>query len=100
MPVAPDSHRPPGWKPRQSWDHGGKTAHERGYGARWQKLRAYVLATEPLCRECQAGGRVTPATDVDHIVRRVDGGSDDVANLQPLCRSHHIAKTMRERRRG
>ena len=100
MPVAPAKHRPTGWKPKQAWDHGGKTSHQRGYGATWQKLRAYVLASEPLCRECQATGRVTPATDVDHVRPKAEGGTDAVENLQPLCRSHHIAKTKRERRRG
>jgi 5-methylcytosine-specific restriction endonuclease McrA len=39
----------------------------------------------------QACGR--PATDVDHILPRVRGGSDVEANLQSLCAAHHHVKT-------
>ena len=66
------------------------TAHERGYGAAWRRLRAEVLDDEPLCRVC---GRI--ATDVDHIRPKRRGGSDDRSNLQPLCKAHHSAKTLR-----
>ena len=33
---------------------------------------------------------------MDHIVPIEQGGTHAVANLQPLCRSCHSAKTMRE----
>jgi len=78
------------------YDQGRGTSAQRGYGYHWQQLRAYVLAREPLCRDCWKRGRVVPATDVDHIIPRVKGGSDDDSNLQPLCHSCHSAKTMRE----
>ena len=58
--------------------------------ARWRRLRAYVLAREPLCRHC---GNV--ATDVDHISG--DPSDNREANLQPLCHSCHSHKTGRER---
>ena len=58
--------------------------------ARWHKLRAYVLAREPLCRHC---GKV--ATDVDHISGDPSDNRD--ANLQPLCHACHSHKTGRER---
>lgn len=63
--------------------------------AAWQKLRALVLAHEPLCRDCQGMGRIEPATDVDHD----DGnpGNNDWANLVPRCHSCHSHKTARER---
>lgn len=35
--------------------------------ARWQKIRAIVLANEPLCRFCLAKGRVVPSTVADHV---------------------------------
>jgi 5-methylcytosine-specific restriction endonuclease McrA len=35
------------------------------------------------------------ATDVDHVVPKVHGGSDDAANLQSLCGQHHRIKTSR-----
>ncbi len=72
------------------------SASARGYGGNWPKLRAYVLAGEPLCRECKGWGRLVPATDVDHIISRSRGGTDDLANLQPLCHACHASKTARE----
>lgn len=72
--------------------------------ARWYRLRRMVLAREPLCRTCQAAGRVTAAAQVDHIVRAIDvireRGPDafyDAANLQPLCVPCHAAKGATER---
>ena len=36
-----------------------------------------------------------PATDADHII---PGDDNDLANLQGLCRRHHLKKTGREAR--
>jgi hypothetical protein len=58
--------------------------------ARWKRLRAYVLAREPLCRHC---GDV--ATDVDHISG--DPSDNRTSALQPLCHSCHSIKTGQER---
>lgn len=58
--------------------------------ARWQRLRARVLAEEPLCRMCNE-----PATDVDHISG--DPSDNTRVNLQPLCHACHSYKTGRER---
>lgn len=82
---------------RRTWDHDGRTAHQRGYGARWQKLRLVILAREPLCRSCRAHGRTRAATIVDHITPKANGGTDDDANLQPLCVACHDAKTIAEK---
>ena len=60
------------------------------------EARAQILMDEPLCRECRKAGRIVPATDVDHIVARADGGTDDRSNLQPLCHACHSRKTVRE----
>jgi 5-methylcytosine-specific restriction protein A len=68
----------------------------RGYGAKWRKLRAFVLAREPLCRRCLANGRTTPATEVDHVKPKEQGGTDDSANLQGLCHQCHSIKTATE----
>lgn len=65
------------------------TAAQRGYGARWQRLRSMVLSASPLCAECAREGRVTPATDVHHLVKRRDGGPDSFENLEPLCHACH-----------
>lgn len=37
-----------------------------------------------------------PATDVDHITRPADGGTDDDSNLRALCQWHHRWKSSRE----
>lgn len=57
-----------------------------------------MLRTQPLCRPCFADGRVTAATEVDHVVPKVDGGGDEIDNLQPICRRCHADKSAREGR--
>jgi 5-methylcytosine-specific restriction enzyme A len=71
------------------------TAHQRGYGAQWQKMRLDHLRREPLCRDPYNlhPEQLIPATDVDHIVPRAQGGGNDDSNLQSLCHSCHSHKT-------
>jgi 5-methylcytosine-specific restriction enzyme A len=64
------------------------SAASRGYDARWRKLRKAFLQANPWCVRCGA-----PATDVDHIIPRSAGGTDDWSNLQALCHACHSAKT-------
>jgi len=66
---------------------------QQGYGAGWRRLRAAKLAANPYCQHTDCHEL---ATDVDHIRPRSKGGTDDWDNLQPLCHSHHSAKTARE----
>jgi 5-methylcytosine-specific restriction protein A len=43
-------------------------AYRHLYGtARWQRLRARVLRTQPVCAMCREWGYITPATVCDHI---------------------------------
>lgn len=44
------------------------TAHERGYGSRWQKTSKGFLARHPLCVASKANGVIRAATLVDHII--------------------------------
>ena len=37
-----------------------------------------------LCEECGA-----VAVDIHHIIKRSQGGGDEVGNLKALCRFHH-----------
>jgi len=70
------------------------TAASRGYGARWQRIRAAFLAAHPYCEDCGA-----PATDVDHVPSRrilvARGVPDPDADeyLHSRCHAHHSKKT-------
>ena len=94
MPTRAPSHRPGRLAlPERRSD----PMSRRHYGTRhWRRLRRLILSGEPLCRECEREGRLTLATQVDHIVPRDRGGADDDANLQPLCQSCHSRKTATE----
>lgn len=74
------------------------TAHERGYSAAWQRARVGFLKSHPLCKRCEADGRVVVATVVDHIIpHRGDKVLFwDHDNWQPLCKPCHDRKTATE----
>ena len=78
---------------RRRYDQSRGTTAQRGYGARWQKLRKWYVARHPLCAHPDCGAI---ATEVDHIIPRAKGGLDAEDNLQGLCKRHHSAKTSRE----
>ena len=60
-------------------------------GAKWQRLRAQVLAEQPLCAHCGCRGLTVPATDVDH--KDGNPGNNDRSNLEGLCHECHSTKT-------
>lgn len=82
-----------------------ESSHSRGYGAAWVKKRKFVLARDNgLCVPCGKSGRLTIATEVDHIVSKANGkrkGMSDAViesdtNLQSICNECHKAKTLQE----
>lgn len=78
-----------------AWREGLTTA-QRGYGGRWQRARLAYLAKHPLCRMCEAQGRVTEATLVDHIKDHRGDMTlfwDSAGNWQALCKPCHGIKT-------
>lgn len=86
---------------RKAWDHKGKSRHERGYGNDWDKARSQRLALdENLCQECKADGIYTLASEVDHIIPKAHGGTNNITNLRSLCKRHHTIKTKKESREG
>lgn len=74
----------------------GRSSSERGYGYNWRKLRDRVLERDGYicrCEECISTGRIRQANDVDHIVPKAKGGTDNMNNLRSINRECHRAKT-------
>jgi 5-methylcytosine-specific restriction protein A len=65
-------------------------------GRRLQRQRDALFRREPLCRACARKGFSTMATIRDHILPLFEGGSDEDANVQPLCQDCSDIKTMAE----
>jgi len=66
----------------------------RGYTDRWQRVSKMVLRRSPICEICNRN----PSTETDHILPKVEGGTDHPDNLQGLCKPCHSRKTGREKR--
>src|SRR3954468_21802259 len=65
-------------------------------GRALQRIRREHFQAEPLCVACEAEGRVSLATELDHIVALCNGGAESPGNRQGLCADHHAAKTQRD----
>jgi 5-methylcytosine-specific restriction protein A len=65
----------------------------------WRARRARILIRD--ANVCTVCGLVVSGAEanVDHIIPLDDGGGDNDANLQTLCRSCHSRKTIAEQRR-
>lgn len=74
------------------------TANRRGYGAQWQRLRKMYLRRHPVCVDPDNNHphQVRAATDVHHILAKVNGGTNEESNLQALCHSCHSKITAKE----
>lgn len=70
-----------------------ETRTERIRGRDLQRLRSYWFQAKPLCVTCERAGRVSWATELDHILPLHKGGTNDGANLQGLCAECHAEKT-------
>jgi len=84
-----------GWKRKKK-----ETQEQRVRGRRLTEMRAALFYAKPLCAMCEAEGRITLATERDHIINLASGGTDTEDNTQGLCRSCHRMKTAEEARRG
>lgn len=80
-------------KHRKQVPSGGDASH---YDRRWQRIRIAFLSKHPLCQKCKEAGKLTPATEVHHIIAVKNGGSDADENLMPLCKSCHSRITREE----
>jgi 5-methylcytosine-specific restriction protein A len=81
-------------KNTQPTSTGHRWGNGRG-GRPWRRKRDAVAKRDLYtCQEC---GRVTTDGDADHIKPLSEGGTDDMYNLQWLCREPcHRDKTIRE----
>ena len=84
-------------KANGGWRGERGTSTERGYGTRWRKLRTIAMRRDHwLCQPCRRAGKVTPATECDHITPKAKGGTDSLNNLQAICAPCHKEKTQAE----
>lgn len=87
-------------QPKHNWKH-TQNRHERGYGTQWYKIRARVLTKfDHICQSCLRDGIYTRATQVDHIIPKFEGGTDEESNLEPICDKCHKIKTRKESQRA
>ncbi len=74
-----------------------QAAHRLYYHARWRRIRRNVLMQHPLCQRCEAQGRVTAATIVNH--NPPHGGDVErfwAGPFEALCKPCHDGPTRRE----
>ncbi len=88
------TQRPPSFRPQRFGkaftrpEASRPSAAKRGYGRKWRMIRAAFLKAHPQCA-CGAA-----ATEVDHILALSKGGTNEWANLQPMCKPCHARKTV------
>lgn len=97
MPNLPNTQAEYDGKPKykRQADRDRLTAAERGYDARWQKIRAAYLARHPLCERCKNDGKTTAAYLVHHKDRNSRNNRSD--NLEALCSICHDNEHINER---
>jgi 5-methylcytosine-specific restriction protein A len=76
---------------RRDWQQ-RPSRQSRGYTYDYLKTRRTFLAAHPYCVDCGA-----PATEAHHIVKLRHGGTNDWANLLPLCGPCHKRRHASER---
>ena len=78
-------------------DQSRGSRQSRGYGKEWQVIRKRILSRDKgLCQPCLKDRHYKPARQVDHIVPKFEGGTDDDSNLQSICIECHRTKTQAE----
>lgn len=113
MPTAPKRHSPSRLtkaSTEKQWASRQNGSHDLYNLWLWRKpggLRQQVLWRDPLCKECERQGLLTPATEADHI--EPHGGDFDrfmdidgviSAGCRGLCKACHSRKTLEDQRRG
>nr|DAG51093.1 MAG TPA: HNH endonuclease [Caudoviricetes sp.] len=87
---------------KEPWKRSNRvqSIHKQYNTSRWRKLRAKILSRDHnLCQMCLKVGIYEVATEVDHIKPTALGGDMfDPNNLQSLCKSCHMAKTLQDKK--
>jgi 5-methylcytosine-specific restriction protein A len=87
---------------RRAAGAGRATSAQRGYDARWRRLRRWYIQQQPLCEDCLEENMVNVQyLEVDHIVP-IDIRPDlrlEPTNLRTRCRMHHRQKTLQDMKR-
>ena len=94
MPVRPPIHQT--YKPAPVKR---KSAWERGYDGVWNKGARRAALNRDKWRCVMCGQKLflkKQMAHVDHIIDKVDGGTDDLSNLRSLCHSCHSKRTVKE----
>lgn len=71
------------------------TTTQRGYGANWARISAFIIARDRACADCGATGSPGNPLTADHIVPKHHGGTDHPTNLICRCRKHNSTKGRR-----
>lgn len=94
MPIRPARHKPASADTKRH-EVADKPTWGQGRGGRpWRRKRDAIMLRDNYT--CQVCGLTTTELEVDHIVNKAQGGTDDGDNLQSLCIPCHVAKTARE----
>ena len=82
-----------------SWANRKTSRQDRGYGRAWEVLRAQILKRDNnlcQCAQCKAEDRTALATEVDHIIPKAKGGTDEPSNLQAINHHCHLRKSIED----
>jgi 5-methylcytosine-specific restriction protein A len=77
------------------------SANNLVYDAAWKRVAKARRRADGICQACLAEGRITAASDVDHVIPvhvRPDWRLE-FDNTQAICRPHHRRKTQEDARR-
>ena len=89
---------------QQHQDNGGwqkRTDYGRIKGPKWKAIKRRIMERDGwLCQVCKSSGKLSTATEVDHVNPLSLGGTDADDNLQAICQSCHKRKTASEAHRA